>query len=221
MKIAELSQRTGAPVATVKYYLREGLLPAGAPTAVNQADYDDAHVRRVKLVRALVEVGRMTIAEVRQVLDAVDDDSLSLHDAFGTAQDAMVPGRSRQGELYDSAFVEVDRFVRRHHLAVRDDAAVRAMLADALVFLTEFGWGPPDGVADSAMFDKMVPRIMSDAKAEIAFIPAAASRSDQVEFSVVGTVAFEVAGDAIRRMALEHASHQRFGRVVASKKRKR
>ena len=74
MKIAELSQRTGAPVATVKYYLREGLLPAGAPTAVNQADYDDAHVRRVKLVRALVEVGRMTIAEVRQVLDAVGDD---------------------------------------------------------------------------------------------------------------------------------------------------
>lgn len=217
MKIAELSRRTGVPVATLKYYLREGLLPAGEATAVNQADYDDTHVRRVKLVRALVELGRLTIADVRSVLDAVDDDTLPLHDAFAIAQDAMVPSRAREGAPYDAAVAEVDRFVRRHRLAVRPEAAVRGLLADALVFLSEFGWGSPDGLANSTMFDAMLPRILADAEVEIAFVPAEADRGDQVEFSVVGTVALEVAADALRRMALEHASARRFGRRAPEK----
>ena len=37
MRIAELSQTTGVPVPTIKYYLREGLLPAGELTSPNQA----------------------------------------------------------------------------------------------------------------------------------------------------------------------------------------
>ena len=37
MRISELARRSGLPVATVKYYLREGLLPAGEPTAATQA----------------------------------------------------------------------------------------------------------------------------------------------------------------------------------------
>ncbi|GMA88788.1 hypothetical protein GCM10025868_40380 [Angustibacter aerolatus] len=45
------------PVATVKYYLREGLLPPGTPTSRTQAQYDEEHVRRLRLVRALLDVG--------------------------------------------------------------------------------------------------------------------------------------------------------------------
>ena len=99
------------------------------------------------------------------------------------------------------------------------------MLADAIVHLTEFGWGPADGVADSAMFDAMLPRIVADATAEIASVPTDDDRSRQVEYSVIGTVVFEVAADALRRMALEHASFKRFGRRVPARspaeKRKR
>ena len=31
MRISELAQESGTPVATIKYYIREGLLPAGTP----------------------------------------------------------------------------------------------------------------------------------------------------------------------------------------------
>ena len=41
MKISELSSRSGVPVATVKFYLREGLLAAGEKSSQNQASYDD------------------------------------------------------------------------------------------------------------------------------------------------------------------------------------
>jgi DNA-binding transcriptional MerR regulator len=66
MKMAELSRVTDVPVTTLKYYLREGLLPQGRVTAVNQADYDHDHVRRVRLVRALLDLGGLGVDDVRR-----------------------------------------------------------------------------------------------------------------------------------------------------------
>ncbi|WP_079051275.1 MerR family DNA-binding transcriptional regulator [Streptomyces curacoi] len=37
MKISELSRRSGVSIPTIKYYLRDGLLPHGQATATNQA----------------------------------------------------------------------------------------------------------------------------------------------------------------------------------------
>ncbi|RAC11977.1 MerR family transcriptional regulator, partial [Burkholderia multivorans] len=54
MRISELSRRSDVPVATIKYYLREGLLPAGERTSATQAVYTDAHVNRLALIRALL-----------------------------------------------------------------------------------------------------------------------------------------------------------------------
>lgn len=209
MRIAALSAATGVSVATLKYYVREGLLPSGTATAVNQAEYDEGHVRRVRLIRSLADLGRLGIADIARVLDAVDDPAVALHDTFAVAQDALVATRRSPGrptEVESAALAEVDRFVRRHGLHVRDDAAVRTMLADALVFLEQFGWG-----SDSSMLDGFVPALVEQATNELSAVPDPADRSEQMEYSVVGTIAFEVAANAIRRMALEDASWRRFG----------
>ena len=73
MRISELSRATGVPVATIKFYLREGLVPEGVRTSPNQAQYDDAHVQRLRLVRALVGVGGLSIAATREVLGHIDE----------------------------------------------------------------------------------------------------------------------------------------------------
>jgi DNA-binding transcriptional MerR regulator len=211
VRIAALSASTGVNVATLKYYLREGLLHAGAATAVNQARYDDTHVRRVKLIRALVELGRLSIAEVREVLGAVDDESQSLHEAFGAAQDAMAPEVSSDSEWLDDALASVDDFLVRNELEVRPESPVRPMLAETLVWLTEFGWGLPGVVVDAAVFDSLVPGLKEQAEFEISVVPPDTDRTAQVEYTVVGTMVFEVAAAAIRRMALEDASARRFG----------
>ena len=57
MRISELSRRSGAPVSTLKYYLREGLVHEGERLSGNQTDYDETHVQRVRLERALLETG--------------------------------------------------------------------------------------------------------------------------------------------------------------------
>ncbi|MFZ4811264.1 MAG: MerR family transcriptional regulator [Ilumatobacteraceae bacterium] len=213
MRVSGLSTATGVSVATLKYYLREGLLHGGAATAVNQAQYEESHVRRVKLIRALIVLGRLSIAEVREVLVAVDDESQSLHDAFGAAQDAMAPDASSDSEWLDAALASVDAFLARNDLYVRPESPLRTTLAETLVWLTEFGWGLPGIVVDAAVFDSLVPGLKEQAEFEISSVPPDADRTAQVEFTVVGTMVFEVAAAAIRRMALEDASAKRFGPV--------
>ena len=44
MQISGLSARTGVSIASLKYYLREGLLMPGAPTSATRAEYDEGHV---------------------------------------------------------------------------------------------------------------------------------------------------------------------------------
>jgi hypothetical protein len=66
-------------------------LPPGTATAANQADYSDAHVRRLGLIRALIDVGRLSVAKTREVLAAVGAGDISSIDLMGTAQYAVIP----------------------------------------------------------------------------------------------------------------------------------
>jgi DNA-binding transcriptional MerR regulator len=208
VRIKELSLATDVSVATLKYYLREGLLHGGLPTAVNQAEYDASHVRRVRLVRALLSLGHLSISDARRVVEAVDDESLPIHLAFGVAQDAMVPARGGS-DAHVIALDDVDRFVERHSLSVRPDAAVRSMLADAVVTIRSVG--PLDALdADLSYFDEAMAAALESATVEVGSVHADSSRVEQMEQVVVGTVAFEAALNALRRLALEHASARRF-----------
>jgi DNA-binding transcriptional MerR regulator len=72
VRISELSERSGVPVSTVKFYLREGLLPPGERSAPNQARYDASHLARLELIRALREVAGLGIEVVREVLVQLD-----------------------------------------------------------------------------------------------------------------------------------------------------
>ena len=71
MRISELAEASGVSIATLKYYLREGLLHPGRTVSRTRADYDETHVDRVRLVRALIEVGGMSLAAVKRVVDVV------------------------------------------------------------------------------------------------------------------------------------------------------
>jgi DNA-binding transcriptional MerR regulator len=198
-------------VATLKFYLREGLLHAGEATAVNQAEYDDVTRPRVKLVRALLHLGRLSIADARRVHRCGRRRS-DAHPRRVRRRAGRDGARSdRDGQRYAEALAEVDRFVARHGLQVRPDAAVRQMLADALVGLEEcdlLGEGcevTPRAVRRQWCGDWWSGRATRSRPRRPTHL-----RAEQVEHTVVGTVVFEVAYAALRRMALEHASAQRW-----------
>ncbi|APU38561.1 MULTISPECIES: MerR family transcriptional regulator [unclassified Streptomyces] len=95
MKISELSRRTGVPVASIKYFLRQGLLPAGRATAATSAEYGDEHAQRLRLIKALTKLGGLSIAATREVLGAVDQ-AHGVEGALGAVSYALpVPGPAR------------------------------------------------------------------------------------------------------------------------------
>lgn len=85
MRISELGRRSGVLNATIKYYLREGLLPPGRATAAAQAEYDETHLRRLRLIRALIGVRGLSVAEAKQVLDAMTERRSDPHEVLGIA----------------------------------------------------------------------------------------------------------------------------------------
>jgi len=72
MRIAELSRHSGVPVTTIKFYIREGLLPVGERSHRNQAQYGEVHLQRLDLIRALREVAGLSIDVVRGVIAQLD-----------------------------------------------------------------------------------------------------------------------------------------------------
>lgn len=72
MRISQLSQAADLPVGTVKFYLRTGLLHPGRATSATQAIYDQSHLDRLRLVRALLEVGKLSHAEIQRILAALE-----------------------------------------------------------------------------------------------------------------------------------------------------
>ncbi|QCB50638.1 MerR family transcriptional regulator [Rhodococcus sp. PAMC28707] len=68
MRVSELGRRSEVSAASIKYSLREGLLTAGVQTAGNQAVYGDQHVRRLRLIRSLIDIGGLSISHVRATL---------------------------------------------------------------------------------------------------------------------------------------------------------
>ena len=73
MSISVLSQRSGVSVATIKYYIREGLIRS---TLDPKAD-DVETVNQLRLIRGLVHVVGLSIRQVRKILDLVRDPELS------------------------------------------------------------------------------------------------------------------------------------------------
>src|SRR5918999_1379911 len=68
VQISELARRAGVPVATVKYYLREGLLPQGELTgaieALHAAGAAPSDERLDRYAEAAGRIGEQDVAEV-------------------------------------------------------------------------------------------------------------------------------------------------------------
>ena len=209
MRIGELSVATGVSVATIKYYLREGLLPGGRIAgAANQAEYGTEHVHRLNLVRTLIRVGGLPVTVVREVVAALDRPTLSRHKLLAVAHNAL-PARVDEApadELGRRARADVDQWLLRMGWQSSPDTPARAMLADALAALRRLGRDVP-----AEAFTPYAEAADALAELELASLDPSAPKARLVEDAVVGTVVFEAALVALRRLAEANHSAKRFG----------
>ena len=209
--VAELSRRAGVPVPTTKYYLREGLLPQGELTSRNQAQYDDLHLRRLRLIRALTDLGHVPLAGVRTVLQALDSDAMSLHERIGHAHRAVTPprqltaARSGADDALDTARAaaqtQVAELLERRGWSIEPDAPALTTLADTIAVLRSLGQhhllGLLDAYADTA--ERL-------AALEVAAVTADPGADQIAEAVVIGTILGEPMLAALRLLAQEDAS---------------
>lgn len=227
MRIGELSRRTGVSVPTIKFYVREGLLPAGRLTSPNQASYEEDHVRRLRLIRALLDVGGLSLAAIREVIAAIDDPEQPVHKMLGEAAARLVPryerasdGRAEDGGAADGGAAEGSAAVARARVegiiaargwrAYQGNPAGEALVA-ALQALEEVGHGRFAEVLD--VYAEAAERV---ARADLEYVARNVAREDLVESVVVGTVLGDAVFESLRRLAHVDASDRLFGREGAS-----
>lgn len=203
MRIGELSRLTKVPVPTIKYYQREGLLPPGERTSPNQVSYGDAHARRIRLVRALVEVAGLSIAGIRELLEVLDAPDVPLHTMLGAAQYSLptMPAPA-SGQPWSAARREIAELVARRGWRVSPGNPGLSAAATVLATLREQrGSDEPAGLLDG--YADGVERI---AAADLAALGEHRSVEDMVHAVVVGTLLGDALLAALRRLAQEDAS---------------
>lgn len=82
MRMRELEKRTGVGRETIRFYIREGLLPEPERSSRNSASYTDDHVTRIRAIKRLQEERFLPLAVIKTLLDAEDGDRWLHADAF-------------------------------------------------------------------------------------------------------------------------------------------
>jgi DNA-binding transcriptional MerR regulator len=199
MRISELSRTTGLTVATIKFYLRQQLMPAGTPVTATQSEYGQVHVDRLRLIRALVDVGGLPLTSVRTILSSLDG-SLDAQPTDGaqeivsTVYESLPPqypptDRAPQRALATMKWLDWD---------VKEGSAALRQLEEALAALETLGMTPTP-----AILQRYAEAAEQVARAEVSGVPTS-SPGDALRYVVVGTVMYEPVLIALRRLAHQH-----------------
>lgn len=109
LKISELAEGAGVPVATVRHYLREGLLPEGRKTSRNMAYYPAEMVDRIRLIKLLQEERFMPLKVIRELLEREGGDPDAVRSLLAEADRGIDRALARERERTPAAEVS-ERF---------------------------------------------------------------------------------------------------------------
>ncbi len=117
-RIGNIAKRSGIPATTIRYYVKEGLLPS--PVIINKkmGHYDESCVERIQAIQKLQEK-RFPLTVIKNILSRMDE-GVSLEEA---------------ASLEDIVFGSTDMPV--HKLIDRDEYIVRTGLTSAEVAAVE------------------------------------------------------------------------------------
>jgi DNA-binding transcriptional MerR regulator len=197
MLMSELSVRSDTPVPTLKFYLREGLLHPGEALSQTRSAYDESHVTRVGVIRALTETVGLSVRQTRGVLTVLDTPGPSLYDAFGAAL-AHLPPVVPEADDYPRARAVIEHLgweYEPRHVAVRQ-------LEQALAAAESLGVP-----LDDERLAAYAPHVRAIAEFDVSRIPSGAEAA--IEYAVLGTAAHEPVLAALRRLAHQDLAARR------------
>lgn len=194
MRISELAEQSGMPIATLKFYIREGMLPRGEATSATRAEYGDEHLARLRLIAALADVRGLPLSRVKEILTLVDDPDPDPLIALGRAVGVLPPYVDETIDEFPRAREAIDTLgltYDPHFTAVPQlDDAIRALENAGLDIGPETLHRYADAMRAIAI-DEVAPI-------------SSMSLQQAVSYSVLGTALYEPLMLALRRLAHQH-----------------
>jgi DNA-binding transcriptional MerR regulator len=133
LRMGELAEASGVSAATIKHYLREGLLPEPVKTSRNMAYYPAEFAERIRLIKQLQEERYMPLRVIKDLLEEDPERARALIELG----DRLLE-RARAGEEQRISAAEV-----RHRYGVPQEALDR--LAELEVLSpSDDGYSPTD-----------------------------------------------------------------------------
>ena len=205
MKISEAARYGGVTVSTFKYYLREGLVPEGIRLSGNQTAYGDEHVQRVRLVRALLETGGLSIERAKAVVSTIDSPDNSLAITFEAAQQSLAGTGSSTTPPSNASLARIEALAaeqRWKSLGANPGVEVAARVLDGLAAI---GFEP--SVEYLTAYAAAASTI---ARADLAALTTRTRPDLVAELMVVGTVLGDSLIAGLRRLAQESVTSEFF-----------
>ncbi|GAA4153869.1 MerR family transcriptional regulator [Leifsonia shinshuensis] len=223
MRISELVERTGVPLATVKFYLRQGMLPPGEAVSATRAEYGEAHVRRIGLIRALSDVAGLPLGRVKDVLDLIDEPGgeaadqgqdgggglpdtglpdTGLFDALGQAVAALPPYLEDAQPPFpraEAAIAAIGQVYDERYAAVAQlERALEAVEAGGIPMTEE-------------RLHVYAAHLRAMAEYDLSRMPEDGGREAQLGYAVLGTALYDPVVAALRRLAHQDVAARRLG----------
>lgn len=172
---------------------------------MNQVDYGEVQLQRLRLIRALLETGGLSVAATRDVLRSLDDGDRPLAETFETAQHALSASHTTVTAPTESSRRRIAAAAAKRGWAFTDDNPGIAVAARALDGLDAIGFDAPAEYVEA----------YAEAAALVAAVDLQALRTrpdaDRIaELMVVGTVLGDPLFAGLRRIAHQDATHALF-----------
>jgi DNA-binding transcriptional MerR regulator len=125
--MGELAEASGVSAATIKHYLREGLLPEGVKTSRNMAYYPAEFVERIRTIKQLQEERYMPLRVIKDLLEEDPDRAKALIELGDKLLEHALAGESERvsgaevRHRYDVPQDVLDRLAELEVLTPDDD----------------------------------------------------------------------------------------------------
>jgi DNA-binding transcriptional MerR regulator len=205
MQISELVRQSGVPLASVKFYIREGMLQPGEATSATRANYNEGHLQRLRLIHSLTAVAGLPLARTKKVLEVIDAPPQPVPEMLGRAISAL---SVETEDLEASDTVNVETYPRAHAAipylggGYEPRLPAIAQLEKALKAVEEAGIP-----ATPERLRVYGTHIRAIAESEFSGIESLAPLA-VVEWAVLGTTLYEPVIAAIRRLAHQNLANR-------------
>ena len=96
LRMGELARASGVSAATIKHYLREGLLPEPVKTSRNMAYYPADFVERIRMIKQLQEERYMPLRVIKDLLEEDPDRAKALIELGDKLLEHALAGESQR-----------------------------------------------------------------------------------------------------------------------------